>query len=275
MKLQYLGTAAADGWPALFCKCEPCEAARRAGGKNIRTRSQSIIDDCLLVDMPPDTYYHALKYNLDLSAIGHILITHSHEDHFYPADMILKAEPYAHLGEAKSISVYGNKVIVDMLRQAMDGSGIEDIEDYINPVYVEPFVPFAIGPYTVTPLPAYHMPNEECYIYCIEKDGKRLLYGHDTGVFPQPTAEYIARTFFHLVSLDCTFCLRPWEHGHLGLPNNAEIRIQMLEQGSADQNTMFVINHFSHNGYTIHDELVPHAEKLGFITAFDGMIIEV
>ncbi|MNJ02449.1 hypothetical protein D3C73_1624090 [compost metagenome] len=61
----------------------------------------------------------------------------------------------------------------------------------------------------------------------------------------------------------------------MGLPNNAEIRTQMLEQGSADQNTMFVINHFSHNGYTIHDELVPHAEKLGFITAFDGMIIEV
>lgn len=29
MKLQYLGTAAAEGIPALFCSCPVCTAARR------------------------------------------------------------------------------------------------------------------------------------------------------------------------------------------------------------------------------------------------------
>ncbi len=29
MKLQYLGTAAAEGIPALFCNCPVCTAARR------------------------------------------------------------------------------------------------------------------------------------------------------------------------------------------------------------------------------------------------------
>ena len=36
MKLKYLGTAAAEGIPALFCRCEMCAYARKAGGKEIR-----------------------------------------------------------------------------------------------------------------------------------------------------------------------------------------------------------------------------------------------
>lgn len=44
MRFQYLGTAAAEGFPAIFCNCEYCQNARRLKGKNIRTRSQAIID---------------------------------------------------------------------------------------------------------------------------------------------------------------------------------------------------------------------------------------
>ncbi|HBJ10614.1 MAG TPA: carbon-phosphorus lyase, partial [Ruminococcaceae bacterium] len=38
MKFQYLGTAAAEGFPGMFCSCDTCEKARKAGGRNIRTR---------------------------------------------------------------------------------------------------------------------------------------------------------------------------------------------------------------------------------------------
>ena len=44
MKLTYLGTAAAEGWPAAFCNCDGCRAARRLGGRNIRTRSQALVE---------------------------------------------------------------------------------------------------------------------------------------------------------------------------------------------------------------------------------------
>ena len=83
MKLKYLGTAAAEGWPALFCKCESCERARKFGGKNIRTRSQSIIDNRLLIDFGPDTYLHVLQHHMPLEDIHHVLVTHSHIDHLY------------------------------------------------------------------------------------------------------------------------------------------------------------------------------------------------
>lgn len=69
MKLTYLGTAAAEGWPAAFCNCDGCRAARRLGGRNIRTRSQALVDDALLLDFPCDAWLHALRQGLDFSAV--------------------------------------------------------------------------------------------------------------------------------------------------------------------------------------------------------------
>lgn len=56
MKITYLGTAAAEGIPALFCSCDVCKKSMELGGRNIPTRSQAIIDDTLPIDFPCDTY---------------------------------------------------------------------------------------------------------------------------------------------------------------------------------------------------------------------------
>ncbi|MBU3191700.1 hypothetical protein K9O30_20275 [Clostridium bowmanii] len=92
-----MGTAAGEGWPALFCECEYCVRAREKGGENIRTRSSCIIDEKYMVDFPPDTYMHVLNNGLSLNKVEHLIITHSHEDHFYPEDIHMRKEPYAHI----------------------------------------------------------------------------------------------------------------------------------------------------------------------------------
>ena len=38
MNIQFLGTGAAEGIPALFCQCPLCRKAEAAGGREIRTR---------------------------------------------------------------------------------------------------------------------------------------------------------------------------------------------------------------------------------------------
>ena len=95
MRIRYLGTAAAEGWPALFCRCEACRKAASLGGKNIRTRAQAVIDDRILMDLGPDTYLHMLHQGLDLPAIHTLLVTHAHQDHWYPLELLLRGEPYA------------------------------------------------------------------------------------------------------------------------------------------------------------------------------------
>ena len=87
MKIKYLGTAAAEGIPAMFCKCDNCNRARALGGKNIRTRSQALIDGKILIDFPADSYMHELRYGIDFSDIPALLITHVHEDHCYLSEM--------------------------------------------------------------------------------------------------------------------------------------------------------------------------------------------
>lgn len=277
MKLQYWGSGASEGWPALFCQCEACKKARKLGGPDIRTRSQALLDETVLLDFPADTYLHTLRYGKDLSAIRHILITHSHEDHFYPLDMMLKIAPYAHQQEAEQVSVYGNPTVIGMLEDTITESGMDpkEVLRCIRPVTLKAYVPFAMDDYTVTPLLADHIPGEECFVYLIERAGKTLLYAHDTGIFPAETWEYLKGKRLDLTSLDCTFVTRSNRRRHMGLPETAETRKWLLEMGCATEDTIFVINHFSHNIPVLHQELSEEAKKVGFLTAFDGMTVQI
>ena len=107
MKIKFLGTAAAEGIPALYCQCDICKDAWIHKGKNIRTRAQALIDDKILIDFGPDTYAHVLQYEVPLDTIHHVLITHKHSDHFYPADLLFRRPGYASKVEEEPLHVYG------------------------------------------------------------------------------------------------------------------------------------------------------------------------
>lgn len=55
MKKQFLGIAAYEGIPAMFCNCENCRTSMEKGGKNMRSCSQAIINDDLLLDFPSES----------------------------------------------------------------------------------------------------------------------------------------------------------------------------------------------------------------------------
>lgn len=78
MKIKFLGTAAFEGVPSLFCNCPTCRRAREAGGKNLRSRLQALVNEDLLIDFPPDTVWHSIRFGLDWQKINTCLITHSH-----------------------------------------------------------------------------------------------------------------------------------------------------------------------------------------------------
>jgi phosphoribosyl 1,2-cyclic phosphate phosphodiesterase len=52
------------------------------------------------------------------------------------------------------------------------------------------------------------------------------------------------------------------------------MRNALARAGVSTENTVSVINHFSHNGKLVYDELAPLAEKLGFVTSYDGLVLE-
>mgnify|MGYP001145194269 FL=1 len=95
MKINYLGTGAAERIPGIFCNCKLCKYAREKKGREIRTQTQLIIDDVLLIDFPGDSYLHLLQYDLCFADFDSLLISHWHSDHFYGEDLAYRMSGYA------------------------------------------------------------------------------------------------------------------------------------------------------------------------------------
>lgn len=277
MEIQYLGTASAEGLPALFCSCEICKRAREAKGKELRTRTQALVDKKILIDLPPDTYMHSLKYSLELGQVRHLLITHSHMDHFFPVELIHRHEHFGHYAEG-ILQVYGNEAVEKAFYDAVliDRFRVHPLDDAVRFVRIEPFADFMADGYHMIPIPADHDRRETCFIYVIEKDGKCLLYGHDTGMnLSQEAWDCIFGRTYDLISLDATMGKNHSEGYHMGLPDALEVVRRLKEQGCIRPDTVKVINHFSHNGKMTHEELEIFAEEHGLTAAYDGMKVRM
>ena len=94
MQVTFLGTAAAEGIPALWCACEHCAAARRERGRSLRRRSALLIDGRLLIDFGPDIVDAVAQLGLDLSPVRTLLITHDHEDHLHLPSLAIRREGF-------------------------------------------------------------------------------------------------------------------------------------------------------------------------------------
>lgn len=274
MKIQYLGTAAAEGVPALFCDCEVCRKARALRGKLVRTRSQALIDDQLLIDYPPDAFSHFLTYKIDTTKIRNLLITHVHEDHFYPPDFAyIRPHAFSTPPEDYKLRIYGSEDLVEPLAEAVEKSNGQ-----LEVVVVKPFEPFEVGEYRVTALKATHG-TAHPYIYLIEKGKTAMLYANDTGIFPEETIAYLSEHCpkLALVSFDCTGgAAQDLSYdSHMCLGRASYLRDEMDYAGFLTPKTIAVLTHFSHNGEQVsYDEFEDLAINEGFLTAYDGMIAE-
>ena len=270
MKLTYLGTSAAEGFPALFCNCKNCRAAKELGGKNIRTRSQSIINDDLLIDFPPDTHYHFFHNKIEADKIKYLIITHGHVDHFYQSDLMRKRHPNA--WEMREPTLH-------LACSATIAQGLDLTDKNIELTVIKAFDTIQLGDYSITALPARVMPNGEPFIYIIKSEGRTLLYGNDTGYFYDSVFEYIEDNgiVFDMVSLDCTNIEFPIEdtRGHMGFPNIERVLARLSDIGAITDATKKYLNHFSHKGNALQDALEEQAKPYGCRIAYDGCSVEI
>ena len=271
MKIKYLGTAAYEGVPALFCNCRVCKLSRERGGRNLRSRSQALINDDLLMDFNADTVWHYQKYNFDWDKITDCLITHSHCDHLYPDDIEIEANAYSHdHGKLRFYAARDGYKKLKAFTDKTDGNATATL--------IQAGKRFQAGKYSVLPLWANHDRTSSPVFYSVSASGKRLLYAHDTGAFPEESWEALkGEGRFDFLSLDCTGCLAlggDWVDGHMSFGTNLKIVERMKREGLADEKTIVVLNHFSHNGGQTYDEMLGEAEAHGCIVAYDGLEIE-
>lgn len=277
MKIQYLGTAAAEGIPAIFCECENCRRSKLAGGKNIRTRSQALIDDCLLIDFPQDTYMHFLKYDIPLAKIKSCLVTHSHQDHLYVDDLVMRKRGFSHIENQIPLTFFSDESGANMISDIKSKNNIADDEIMVNQINL--YEPFMVEDYKIIALRAAHDIRTSPVVYLIEKDGKTIFYSNDTSEYPKESMDLLKKYKkpIDLISLDCTeACTDATYIGHLSLDRCIKLRKELMEIGVANDKTIFVLNHFSHNGKNVvYDEFVKIAAEHNFEVSYDAMVIEV
>ncbi|HOM71908.1 MAG TPA: MBL fold metallo-hydrolase [Armatimonadota bacterium] len=273
MKVRILGTAAAEGWPGLFCGCETCKKARAAGGKNLRSRASLQIDDFYKIDFPPDTFYHVMKYGLDLSRLKYLFITHSHEDHFAKDEFEYILPGFAHNVEAP-IRIYGNSAVIDALKQIKESSDAP--EGLVELTEIKPFEPVKADHLTFTPIKAEHKYSEQAVNYLVQSESKTMLYASDTGRYSEAAIELLSRQKIDIAVIECTLGLLPWEpRTHMTFGAVLELRDMLVKSGAVDSNTQLVITHFSHNIGLLHEELEQIASPEDFTVAYDGIMLEV
>lgn len=278
MRIQYLGTAAAEGFPGVFCNCEYCRIARSDLNKELRTRSQALIDNDLLIDFGPDTYWHSLRFGLDLSAVKYVLVTHSHTDHFYAQELVNRGGNFAKQMKSAKIHIFANSEVLSVYREGTAREMSENIAHHIQFVQVHPFEKFNIGEYEIMTLPASHSKSEEALLYSVTKGGKTLLYLNDTGLVREECYQFLSENGVkaEFVSMDCTFADSPGPHSerHMGFEQNEIVRQKLIQYGLVFNNTQYYVTHFSHNSAPFAERMEKEALKRGFYAAHDGLVIE-
>lgn len=273
MKIKYLGTSAAEGLPALFCECEICKRARITKGKNVRSRSQVLVNDDLLIDYPPDSFYHFVNNDVDFTKIHNLIISHAHEDHFYPLDFEYFLSGFSVPEKCLPFTIYGSVDIQKPLEFYLNHERNQGLH-YLS---IEPYKEYKVGNYKVTPLVASHG-TEHPYIYIVSDGVKEFLYCHDTGLLKEEVFEYLktSKHHFDLISIDCNVgdAEMPWNN-HMNLKMDKETVDKFIEVGCADDKTKVIVSHFSHNGgHVLYEDMVKVAGKYGFDVSYDGMEIE-
>ncbi len=275
MKLEIWGSGGGECYPAHFCNCEHCEVARRTGGKSIRSLSQSCIDGELIVDFPPDTNMHLLKNNFSLGNVEHILITHAHSDHYDPILFNERGYPYAHNMKYKTVNVYGSSVVREKFEGIFKVFGIGDeIRAGVNNVDIFPYQSFNAGKYEITPLPASHTQELLPLNYIISDGNVACLYLLDTGYPKEEILTFLEKyqTRIGCVVMDATMGttpLRAYSY-HMSFADNIELKRELFGRGIADENTVFVATHITHNKAGTHEQIEEIYNGTGINVAYDG-----
>jgi len=249
MKIQFLGTGAAEGIPSFGCTCQRCQVARKQGGPNVRHRASVLIEAAgrrILLDTPPEI---SLQLNqaevFDLSAV---LLSHEHFDHI---GGLIEFE-------------YWNRVLpifagYDVLPKLRLTPRLEE-RALLSGFY--PHTRLHFGDLSVMPFKVVH--HVPCYGFAFEEAEVRVLHfsdsGPELGDLHRHLMERADMAIFHTPTFE---------------PYRSHISVQEVISLVQDYPTQrVVITHINHNNL-LHEELVEKTAPYGITVAYDGLTLEV
>lgn len=270
MKILFLGTAAAEGIPSPFCECSTCTHARQAGGRNVRMRTAVLVNDDLLLDCGPDLVVAAQRFGVHLDRLETLLVTHAHEDHFLPSNLVWRGPafcptPLTHL------RIFGPGPVTRTLRRDPHWPTLAE-QGAMSVEAVRAGQRWRSGQYHITALPATHDEGRAALLYVVSDGAHKLLYATDSGPLAVRAWHIVAREApFNVVLMDETLGRGAHWEGHHNVESFLEAHGRFVHEGWLAEKAQFVAFHFSHQGNPPHDELVRYFAPYAVRVAYDGM----
>jgi phosphoribosyl 1,2-cyclic phosphate phosphodiesterase len=231
-----------------------------------------MVGERVRIDWGPDSHAHMQRYGLAYERLEHLLVTHSHWDHWVPEELAYRRSGFSQVPEGSLLHVYGNAHVRARGEAALSGGwGTFAIEFHD----LRPFEPIDIGEgLSATPVEAAHARGEACVNYLLEAGGRRLMQGNDTGWWPDATWEFLGQRSLDVLLLDCTHGPREASAGHLSAETVVAARDELRKRGALADDARVIATHFSHNGGWLHARLEEYFTPRGIEVAYDGMEVE-
>ncbi|MBE9472351.1 MAG: MBL fold metallo-hydrolase [Chloroflexi bacterium] len=249
MKIQFLGTGAAEGIPSFGCTCQRCQVARKEGGPNVRQRASVLIEAAghrILLDTPPEI--NSMLNQAEVFDLSAILLSHEHFDH---------------IGGLIAFE-YWNRVLpifagYDVLPKLRLTPRLEE-RALLSGFY--PHTRLHFGDLSVMPFKVIH--HVPCYGFAFEEAGTRVLHfsdsGPELGDLHRHLMEGADVAIFHTPTFE---------------PHRSHIGVQELISLVQDYPIQrVVITHINHDNL-LHAELVEKTAPHGITVAYDGLTLEV
>ncbi|CAA9265868.1 MAG: hypothetical protein AVDCRST_MAG77-2900 [uncultured Chloroflexi bacterium] len=313
VRLTFLGSGAAEGYPALWCRCERCTTARQRGGRNLRFRSSALVNDDLLIDPGPDMVAAAVRLGQDLAPVQATLVTHPHTDHLEASTFFWRRKGF--VGTALPVlDVYASRASINRITRH-EGREIaaESIHARLHPIGAfqqlvittggepQPDIRFPEGSQQppITPLRSYEVrtlgashaePAMEPMFFAIrqvagpEAEGRAapptLLYATDTGPFSEEAWTTLRALGeqgwrFDATAIDSTMGLGADSKGHMSLRQMAWHQDELARLGLLSETAQRHAHHFSHNGTPPYEELVAHLAPQNIQPSWDGLVVNL
>ncbi|MFC4598619.1 MBL fold metallo-hydrolase [Cohnella hongkongensis] len=287
--MQFLGTGAGEGVPTPFCRCAVCENARRKKGKEIRLRSCFRLSEQLLIDFGPDILASCAHLGTDLYEVKHILVTHTHSDHFDISNLFLKPMITRSNGEKLHLYFTGDSARILSAADKMGYDGKEGFfAEHLSRHAVVHTLTFwertQAGAYGVTPVKGSHRAHFEqnSANYLLElPDGRKLLYALDTGFYSQETLDFLKGHRLNLLIIEATFGSADrgdTPYSHLDARSVNYMLNVLYEQGTLRDGTRVYLSHINQEQNYTHEQMedlysrsrTPYPIRV----AYDGMVLE-
>ncbi len=268
MRLFFLGTGAAEGFPAPFCHCDNCELARQRGGRSLRLRSSLLVNDNLLIDYN-DIVAACALYGAKLDKVTTLLITHSHSDHLDPVELTWRGYPFAKT-PLPMLAVLGPWDATARV-EADWGRYNEHHRLWLGDL--KPGLRVQRDDYTITPLAANH--GTACPSIYVIDDGKCcILYSTDTGRYSDETWQGLKQHTFDAVIMDETMGYGP-SGGHMNADDVIYYRGAFEAEGLLRPGALFIAQHFSHGHNPPYEELCELFGPHDIAVAYDGWKLDI